>query len=111
MGSGSWKGSQQGRGPELRHFKGSKLGPGDHGVLVPQSPDLTPSSWEPSKTSQGPCRGPEAGEQLAGGDPPDEKGEDSAEEERREQAAQGPGDQGCSLLGLILLGADRAIVG
>lgn len=53
----------------------------------------------------------EAGEQLAGGDPPDEKGEDSAEEEGREQTAQGPGDQGCSLLGLILLGADRAIVG
>ena len=53
----------------------------------------------------------EAGEQLAGGDPPDEKGEDSAEKEGREQAAQGPGDQGSSLLGLILLGAVQAIVG
>lgn len=53
----------------------------------------------------------EAGEQLAGGDPPDEEGEDTAEEEWREQAAQDPGDQGHGLPGLVLLGADRAIEG
>lgn len=53
----------------------------------------------------------EAGEQLAGGGPPDEEGEDAAEEEGREQAAQGPCDPGRRLLGLILLGAHQAIVG
>lgn len=30
LGSGSWKRSQRGRGPEFRHFTGSKLGPGEH---------------------------------------------------------------------------------
>lgn len=53
----------------------------------------------------------EAGEQLAGGDPPDEEGEDATEEEGREQAAQGPSDQGSSLLDLVLLRANRAIAG
>lgn len=53
----------------------------------------------------------EAGEQLAGGSPPDEEGEDAAEEEGREQAAQGPCDPCRRLLGLIVLRARRAIVG
>lgn len=53
----------------------------------------------------------EAGEQLAGCGPPDDEGEDGAEEEGREQAAQGPSDPGRSLLGLILPGAHQATVG
>lgn len=53
----------------------------------------------------------EAGEQLAGCGPPDEEGEDGAEEEGREQAAQRPSDPGRRLLGLILPGAPQAILG
>lgn len=53
----------------------------------------------------------EAGEQLAGGCPPDEEGEDGAEEEGREQAAQGPSDQRRCLLGLVVPQAPQAIVG
>lgn len=53
----------------------------------------------------------EAGEQLAGGSPPDEEGQDTAQEEGSKQAAQGPSDPGRCLLGLILLGAHRAMAG
>lgn len=53
----------------------------------------------------------EAGEQLTGGSPPDEEGQDTTQEEGSKQAAQGPSDPGCCLLGLVLLGAHWAIVG
>lgn len=53
----------------------------------------------------------EAGEQLAGGSPPDEEGQDTTQEEGSKQAAQGPSDPGRCLLGLILLGAHRAMAG
>lgn len=43
----------------------------------------------------------EAGEQLAGGSPPDDVGQHASEEEGREQATQDPCDLGSSLLGLI----------
>lgn len=52
----------------------------------------------------------EAGEQLAGGSPPDKEGQDAAEEGRREQATQGPSDLGCCLLSLILPGTYCTIV-
>lgn len=53
----------------------------------------------------------EAGEQLAGRGPPDKVGQDAAEEERREQAAQGPRDPGRRLLGLVLPRVDKDSVG
>lgn len=53
----------------------------------------------------------EAAEQLAGRRPPDEVGQDAAEEEGREQATQGPGDPRCSLLDLVLPKADGGSTG
>jgi hypothetical protein len=53
----------------------------------------------------------QAGQQLAGGRPPDEVCQDAPEEEGRQQAAQGPCDLRRRLLGLVLPGQDRGRTG
>lgn len=53
----------------------------------------------------------QAGQQLAGSRPPDEVGQDPAQEERREQATQDPRDAGRRLLSRVLPGADRVSEG